>query len=126
MSVPGRAARAGHAAPRMTMPLRVALAGVLLFAALFGPGIARAAELRLLAANAVKDAVLPLVAEFERATGHTVITAWGGTDGVARRIGAGERADLVLIAAPAIDTLIAQGRLAACSRAARPISPSSR
>jgi molybdate transport system substrate-binding protein len=80
------------------------------------PGAAHAAEVRLIAANAVKDSVREVVSAFERASGHTVVTAWSGTEAIAKRIRDGEVFDLVLIAAPNIDQLIAEGKLATGSR----------
>jgi ABC-type molybdate transport system substrate-binding protein len=44
----------------------------------FVPVAAHAAEVRLIAANAVKESVLEVVSAFERASGHTVVTVWGG------------------------------------------------
>lgn len=78
---------------------------------------AKAAEIRLMSANAVKEAVVELVAEFEKTTGHKVITTWSGTEALARRVTGGEAADVVLIAAVNIDRLITDGKLQAGSRA---------
>ena len=50
---------------------------------------------------------------FEQATGHKVAIAWGGTLDIARRVGAGEVVDIVILAEVRIDDLIAQGRLLA-------------
>jgi molybdate transport system substrate-binding protein len=77
---------------------------------------AHAATVRLIAANAVKDSVRGVVAAFEQASGHTVVTVWSGTEAIAKRICDGEVFDLVLIAAPNIDQLIADGKLATGSR----------
>jgi molybdate transport system substrate-binding protein len=82
----------------------------------FAPCAAHAAEVRIIAANAVKDTVLEVVSAFERASGHNVVTVWGGTEAIAKRIRDGEVFDLVLIAAPNIETLISEGKLATGSR----------
>lgn len=99
----------------MSFPWRLAL-GTL--AGLFlGWQTAQAAEVKLMSANAVKDAVVELVAEFEQITGHKVTTTWSGTEALARRVASGEAADVVLIAAVNIDRLIAEGKLQSGSRA---------
>jgi len=76
----------------------------------------QAAEVKVMAANALKDAYLELVPAFEKATGHKVTTVWSGTEAIARRVAAGEAVDVVLVAAPSVDRLIAAGRLAPGSR----------
>ena len=62
--------------------------------------MAKADEIRVIAANASKDAIGELMAGFEKASGHKVVASWGGTDGIERRIGGGEVFDVVIIAAP--------------------------
>jgi molybdate transport system substrate-binding protein len=99
------------------MTTRTALLALSLLAATFGHGAAIAAEIKVLAANALKAAYVERVAAFEQSTGHRVTTAWGGTEGLTKRVGDGEQVDVVLIAAPNIDRLIAQGKLVAGSRA---------
>jgi molybdate transport system substrate-binding protein len=93
------------------------LAGLVAAALGFGTGAVHAAEVKVMAANALKDAYVELVADFERTSGHKVTTTWGGTEGIAKRVGDGEVVDVVIIAAPNIDKLILAGRLAAGSRA---------
>jgi molybdate transport system substrate-binding protein len=78
---------------------------------------AQAAEIKLIAANALKEAVLELVPEFEKASGHQVTTIWGGSEGITKRITQGEAVDVVIIAAQNIDRLIADGKLVKGSRA---------
>jgi molybdate transport system substrate-binding protein len=78
---------------------------------------ARAAEIKVMAANALKPALVELAATFERSSGHKVVVVWGGTEGIAKRVVDGDPTDVVIIAAPNIDNLIARGRLAAGSRA---------
>jgi molybdate transport system substrate-binding protein len=82
-----------------------------------GVGGAQAAEITLLASNAVKEPLQELMPAFAQATGHTVHLRWGGTEAIAKRISDGEAVDAVLIAAPNIDRLIHQGTLAPGSRA---------
>lgn len=78
---------------------------------------AQAAEVRVIAANAVKDGYADVVAAFERSTGHTVVTTWTGTVNATRRVSDGEVFDLVLIGSANIDQLLASAKLVAGSRA---------
>jgi molybdate transport system substrate-binding protein len=96
------------------MTLRAAFVAA---AMVFGVGAAHAAEVRVMAANALKEAHVELVAAFEKSSGHKVTTIWGGTEGIAKRIADGEVVDVVIIAAPNVDRLIQAGKLAAGSRA---------
>jgi ABC-type molybdate transport system substrate-binding protein len=42
-------------------------------------GVSTSAEIKLIASNAVKEALAELVPGFEQATGHKVVAIWGGT-----------------------------------------------
>lgn len=75
-----------------------------------------AAEIRVIASNAVKEAVTALVPSFEKASGLRVTSVWGGTVDITRRVAGGEVFDLVIVPAPRIDGLIQQGRLRTGSR----------
>lgn len=77
---------------------------------------AGAAEIRMLASNAVKDAYSELVSAFEQSSGHTVTILWGGSADIVKGIRAGDVADIVLVPAASIDDLIAEGKLARGSR----------
>lgn len=81
----------------------------LVFALAVAP--ASAAELRLVAATALKDALEPLAREFEAATGHKVTLIFAGTVATRDRIRRGEAADVVLIGADALDALVTEGLL---------------
>jgi molybdate transport system substrate-binding protein len=72
--------------------------------------------LKLLSSMATRELLTVLAAEYRRANGREVVTeAAGGVD-VAKRVEAGEAADVVVLAANAIDKLITAGRLLAGSR----------
>lgn len=87
-------------------------------AALFvGVNAAHAAEIKVMAANAVKGPLLEIASAFEKSSGHKLIPIWGGTEGIAKRVSSGEVVDIVIIAAPNIDKLISEGKLVAGSRA---------
>jgi molybdate transport system substrate-binding protein len=77
---------------------------------------ASSTAIKVIASNAVKEALSELVPDFERASGREVVTIWGGTLDISARISAGELVDIVILPAVRIDELIGQGRLAAGSR----------
>jgi molybdate transport system substrate-binding protein len=81
--------------------------------ALLLSGMAGAAEIKVLAAGAVKEAYVELVAQFEKATGHKVTTDYSN---VLTRINAGEPCDLVILAGAYVDEQIKAGRVVAGSR----------
>lgn len=99
-----------------TKSMAGALATFACAVALLAVGPADAAEVKVMASNAVKDGLIELVPAFEKASGHKVTMIWGGTESIAKRIGDGEVVDVVVIALPNIDKLIAGGRLVAGSR----------
>ena len=74
------------------------------------------ARLRIISSMATKQVLAELVARFERTSSHRVsIESVGGVD-AARRVQAGEAFDAVVLAANAIEQLIAAGRIVAGSR----------
>lgn len=79
-------------------------------------GMANAAEIHVMSSLSIKQAWLELVPQFEKQTGHKVVTQWVGGVDVVKRMRAGDTADLVVIAAKSIDDLTQEGRLAAGSR----------
>jgi len=101
----------------MPVQLEMSFLAKFIVAALIGINAAQAAEVKVMAANAVKEAFVELVAAFEKSSGHKVITIWGGTEGLGKRISGGEVVDIIIIAAPNIDKLIQEGKLIAGSRA---------
>ena len=85
-------------------------------ASVFLTSLVQAAEIKLLASAALKDAYLELIPQFESATGHKVTAAWSSTPDVQKRIAAGEVADLVILSAAGTDELIKQGKVDPSSR----------
>jgi molybdate transport system substrate-binding protein len=79
-------------------------------------GAADAAEIKMLASNAVKEAYGHLLPAFEKASGHRVTVVWGGTADIVKRIDGGELTDIVIITDAAIDGLVSGGKLAAAGR----------
>lgn len=80
------------------------------------PSMTHAAEIKLLASVALKDAYFELIPQFEKATGHKVSMAWSSTPDVQKRIAAGEAADLIILGDSGTEELIKQGKLVASSR----------
>jgi molybdate transport system substrate-binding protein len=80
------------------------------------PGVAGAAEIKVLSTQAPEQAYRELVPQFEKASGHTITTVFTGTLDVQKRIAAGEAYDLIIMAGPAIDDFIKSGKIVAGSR----------
>jgi molybdate transport system substrate-binding protein len=76
----------------------------------------KSGEIKVLCTNGVKEAVLELVPEFERTSGHKLAIRWGSTVGLVGEIKNGAIADLVILTAEAIEDLVAQGKIVAGSR----------
>src|SRR4026208_1621384 len=79
--------------------------------------VAHTAEIKVIAANALKDGYTELVSAFEKSSGHKVATTWAGTVNATKRVSDGEVYDRVIIGSKNIDQLIAAGKLATGSRA---------
>jgi molybdate transport system substrate-binding protein len=75
-----------------------------------------AAQIRVIGSPGVREIASQLVPEFEKATGHKVSITWDGVFNVAKRVSAGETADVVFLPAAQIDDLIRQGKLIGDSR----------
>jgi molybdate transport system substrate-binding protein len=93
---------------------RAILAGLAAAIAFAAP--ASAAEIRMIAAMALKDAYAELVPRYEKASGDTVVIDWSPTVRVAARLAGGEKADIVVLTAKGVDDLIAKGAAAKGSR----------
>lgn len=94
-------------------PLRT----IAFFAALCAfTGTANAAEIKLIASNAVKEAYSQLLPAYEKASGNKVTVSWGGTADIIKRVNGGEAADAVIITDVGIDSLIKSGKLVSAGR----------
>jgi len=82
-----------------------------------GATTAHAAEIKVLSGNGARNAVAALVAQFERATGHTVTIRFEVNPQVQRKILEGEAFDVAILNPPVLDALIARGKVAAATRA---------
>jgi molybdate transport system substrate-binding protein len=77
---------------------------------------ANAADVKVMASAAIKEAYLELVPQFEKGTEHKVATTWAGTVDMMKRLQGGEVFDLVIMAGPSIEELIKQGKIVPGSR----------
>ena len=81
-------------------------------------GAAGAAEVRVMISGGLTAAYKALVPEFERATGHKVLTAYGPSMGTTAnaipvRLERGEPADVLIMVGYALDDLVKQGKVMA-------------
>ncbi len=76
-------------------------------------GSALAVELKVLSAGAIKPVVVAALPEFERLTGHKVVVENDTAGGLARRVRAGERFDLLVMPQGGLRELAAEGAVAA-------------
>ena len=89
-----------------------------LFAALLALGATAtlAAEVRVFVAGAAKAAVEKVAPEYERASGDRIAASFDTVGALRDRIVAGERPDLVILSAAAVDALAGRGLVAADAR----------
>jgi molybdate transport system substrate-binding protein len=81
----------------------------------------QAGELKVMTSGGFTSAYRELVPEFERRSGHKIETAYGASmgnaiDSIPNRLQRGEAADLLILARPALEELVRQGRVVAGSR----------
>jgi molybdate transport system substrate-binding protein len=68
-------------------------------------------QIEVMSSAAIKPAYLELVPQFERASGHKVVTRWIPGVDLFKRVKEGESSDIVILQAKDIDALIAAGRI---------------
>jgi molybdate transport system substrate-binding protein len=78
--------------------------------------IAGASEITLLSVGAAEEIIVELIPQFEKSSGHKVVTTWTGSANIKKRIAAGEVYDLVIVSGPVIDAFIKEGKIAPGSR----------
>jgi molybdate transport system substrate-binding protein len=94
----------------------VGIGHALMPALVMAMGLAQAAEIKVIASNAVKGSVQDVTSRFEKTSGHKVIMTWGGTEAITKRVSGGDVFDVVIIAAPNIDKLMEEGKIVRGSR----------
>jgi molybdate transport system substrate-binding protein len=77
---------------------------------------APADEIKVMATAAAKETYLELVPQFEKATGHKVVTIWSGTADMMKRLQGAETVDLVMIGSNSLEELIKLGKIEPGSR----------
>ena len=97
----------------------IALSFLILFSA--AAGIAKASEVKVMISGGLAAAYKELVPQFERATGNTVITAYGPSMGTTEnaipvRLARGEAADVLIMVGDALGEMIEQGKAVRTSR----------
>ena len=78
---------------------------------------AGAADIKVLAAAAVKEPFEQLVAVFDRESGNKVDATFGPVGGLVNKIKAGEKPDVIILSAAGMDGLDKQGSLVTATRA---------
>jgi molybdate transport system substrate-binding protein len=92
-------------------PSRFAVAIVAAFVSFTSASGQNSPSLKVMISGGFRAAYEELVPEFERKTGHTIVTAYGGSMGNARnaipnRLQRGESADVVILAGSALEELV--------------------
>lgn len=75
-----------------------------------------ATEIKVISSQAIKEAYLAFAPEFERVSGHKVITTWNGTNDILKKLRAGETFDMVILVTPSMEAMIKEGKVVADSR----------
>ncbi|MGB8617947.1 MAG: substrate-binding domain-containing protein [Pseudolabrys sp.] len=70
-----------------------------------------AADITVLASNGVKAAVVELIPQFERETGHKLKFTWGASNLLAKQVESGEAFDVVIVTPSLIKGLVQQGKV---------------
>src|SRR3954471_5392431 len=104
---------------QMSAAFRTLALGIVI--ALMPAAAARAAEVRVMISGGLTAAYKALVPDFERATGNTVVTAFGPSMGatpnaIPVRLERGEAVDVLIMVGYALDDLIKQGKATAGSK----------
>ena len=94
---------------------------LLVVSLLLAAATARAQEVRVMTSGGFTAPYLELVPTFEQTTKQKVVTSFGASmggapDSIPSRLERGEPVDVVILAAPALDDLIRQGKVVAGSR----------
>ena len=102
-----------------TLTRRLLLAGLGLFLA--ASQLAQAAEIRVITSGAFTEAYKKLVPEFEKQTGHKVISSFGASvgnapDSIPTRFSRGEKFDLIILSDGGLEAMVKKGHVIPGSR----------
>ena len=95
----------------MRMPFNVVVAAGFILAGVLPPGIAAAAEIKLMCPAPMRTTITDLVEQFERTTPHKVTIVHTPSRMIVERIQGGEAFDVSILTAEATDGLIKQGKI---------------
>jgi molybdate transport system substrate-binding protein len=76
---------------------------------------ANAAEIKVLSATGIREAIEDLAPKFERSTDHKLVVAFANSGTVLKRLGEGEAADVIILPREAVDGLVKDGKANASS-----------
>lgn len=93
------------------------IAGKLFALALFTAGAVDAAEIKVLASNALKTALEELGPQFEKASEHKLSFTFNAAVPLKAEIEKGVAFDVAILSAPITEDLVKQGKLVAATRA---------
>jgi molybdate transport system substrate-binding protein len=93
------------------------IAGKLFVLALFTAGAVDAAEIKVLASNALKTALEELGPQFEKASEHKLSFTFNAAVPLKAEIEKGVAFDVAILSAPITEDLVKQGKLVAATRA---------
>ena len=102
-----------------TLTRRLLLAGLGVFLA--ASQLAQAAEIRVITSGAFTEAYKKLVPEFEKQTGHKVISSFGASvgnapDSIPTRFSRGEKFDLIILSDGGLEAMVKKGNVIPGSR----------
>ena len=80
------------------------------------PGVANAAELKVLCSTGIKAVIEELVPQFEASSNHRVVVTYDLAANLRRQIDAGQPFDVAILTPPLMDDAIKQGAIATASR----------
>ncbi|OGA45170.1 MAG: hypothetical protein A3G25_20945 [Betaproteobacteria bacterium RIFCSPLOWO2_12_FULL_63_13] len=78
--------------------------------------VAQATEIKVMQSAAFREAYLELAPEFERTTGHRLVTLWVPSVQMLNRLKGGETVDVVILSSSSLDELIDAGMIARDSK----------
>jgi molybdate transport system substrate-binding protein len=94
----------------------VILMSAVLMNVMRAPGVADAAEIKVLSSGALKLALTRLLPEFEKSSRDSVTVAYGPAGAITGRIERGDAADVVIVTMPQLEDLESRGKIVPGSR----------
>jgi molybdate transport system substrate-binding protein len=89
----------------------IATSAVILINVMCMPGIAGAAEIKVLSSGALKLALTGLLPDFQRSSKDSVTIEYGPAGAIANRVESGEAADVAIVTMPQLESLETQGKI---------------